>query len=114
MGPHSISRHLPICESSQEGIGGVIGECPAIARKGCWARGIVWQDLRQHCACDPFCLIRRIASGVFRSVREPREETIIIRGFHGEVGFSFRIGKTEDQEESCSLLWFRKAERLFC
>jgi hypothetical protein len=59
MGSHSISRHPPICENSQEGIGGVIGECPAIGRKGCWARRIVWQDLRQHCACDPFCLIIR-------------------------------------------------------
>jgi hypothetical protein len=79
MGPHSISRHLPVCENSQEGIGGVISECPAIGREGCWARGTVWQDLRQHGACDPFCLIRRIASGVFQSVREPSEETIIIR-----------------------------------
>jgi hypothetical protein len=26
MGSHSISRHPPICENSQEGIGGVIGE----------------------------------------------------------------------------------------
>ena len=34
VGPHSVPRHLPVCEDSQEGIGGIVGECPAIGWEG--------------------------------------------------------------------------------
>ena len=30
VGPYLILRHLPVCEDSQEGIAGLVGECPAI------------------------------------------------------------------------------------
>jgi hypothetical protein len=57
--PYLIPRHLAICEDSQEGIDGVIGESPAILREGRWARGVIGEDLRQHCPCHPLRAAQR-------------------------------------------------------
>ena len=49
--PYLVACHLPVCEDSQEEVRDVVGERPAIARKGCWARGVVAQkteQIRQH------------------------------------------------------------------
>jgi acyl-[acyl carrier protein]--UDP-N-acetylglucosamine O-acyltransferase len=39
--PYLVFRHLPICEDSQEGIDGVVGQCPAIVREGRRPRGVI-------------------------------------------------------------------------
>ena len=46
VGPYSVARHLPICEDSQEGISGIVGECPAIAGEGRRACGVIGQHVR--------------------------------------------------------------------
>jgi len=99
VGSYLILRHFPVCEDSQEGIDGVVSERPAIVREGCPVRGIIGQDLRQHCPCHPPCFRRRIPTSVLQRVREGGNETGIVRRLPGEIGISLRAGKTEDEEE---------------
>ena len=40
-----ISGHLPVCKDGQEGVGGIIGKCTAIARKKRGTRWIVGQHV---------------------------------------------------------------------
>jgi hypothetical protein len=46
VGPYLVPRHFPVCEDSQEGITGVVGERPAIAREYGRARGVIGQYVR--------------------------------------------------------------------
>ena len=70
VGPYFILRDLPIREDSQEGILDVVGECPAIARKGRRTRGVIAQEIWQQCPCNLPCLLRRIPARVLQRVRE--------------------------------------------
>jgi hypothetical protein len=69
VGSYLILRHFPVCEDSQEGIDGVVSERPAIVREGCPVRGIIGQDLRQHCPCHQPCFLRRIPTRVLQCAR---------------------------------------------
>ena len=41
VGPDLVPGHLPVCEDCQEGVGGIVGQRPAIAREGRRARGVI-------------------------------------------------------------------------
>ena len=79
MGPYFILRDLPIGEDSQEGILDIIGECPAIVREGRGARGVIAQEVRQQCLCNPPCFLRRIPTRVLQRMREDGNEAGIVR-----------------------------------
>src|SRR5262249_34883550 len=68
MRPYLVFRHLPVCEDSQEGVTGVVGERPAIVREGCWAGGVIGQHVRQQCPCCSPCFLRRIPTCMLQSV----------------------------------------------
>ena len=96
MGPYLILGHLPVCEDGHEGITGVVGECPAIAREGCRAGGIIGQYLRQQRPCHLPCFLRRIPTRVLQRVREDGNETGIVGRLTCEVGISLPA----DEEDS--------------
>ena len=95
VGPYLVPRHLPVCEDSQEGISGIVGECPAIAREGRRARGVIGQHIRQQCSRHTPCFLRRIPTRVFQLVREDGDETGIVRRLTREVGISLRADKED-------------------
>jgi hypothetical protein len=65
VGPHFVPFHLSVCENSHEGVTGVIGQRPAIAREGRRARGVIGQDFRQQCPRYPRCeLCGKVGDGV--------------------------------------------------
>ncbi len=99
MGPYLIPRHLVICENRKEGIDGVVGESPAILRERRWARGIIREDLRQHCPCHPPRFLRDIPTRMLQRMSEGGNETDIVRRLPCEVGISLRAGETEDKEK---------------
>src|SRR5260370_35419579 len=75
VGSYLIPRYLSICESSQECIGGVVCKCSATVRKGRWARGVIGQDLRQHCPSQPLRFLRRVSPRGLQPMREGADET---------------------------------------
>jgi hypothetical protein len=85
MGPYLIPRHLAICENRKEGIDGVVGESPAILRERRWARGIIREDLRQHCPCHPPRFLRDIPTRMLQRMSEGGNETDIVRRLPCEV-----------------------------
>ena len=95
MGPYLIPRHLAICENRKEGIGGVVGESPAILRERRWARGIIREDLRQHCLCHPPRFLRAIPTRMLQRMSEGGNETDIVRRLPCEVGISLRADKKD-------------------
>ena len=94
-----VSGHLAIGEGRQEGIDGVVGECTPTRRERRRARGVVVQNLGQHCSCYALCLLGRISPGVLERVREGGEKTDVVRRFPREVCVSFCGVKTEHEEE---------------
>src|SRR5260370_14401778 len=91
--PNPISCHLPVREDTEEDIGDVVVEYPAIVREGRGARGVVAQDVRQQCPCHPPCFLRSIPTRMLQRVREDGNETGITRRFPGEVGIILLAGK---------------------
>ena len=80
MRPYLIPRHLAICENRKEGIGGVVGESPAILRERRWAPGIKKEDLRQHCSCHPPRFLRIYPPVCSSACPEGGNETDIVAG----------------------------------
>src|SRR6476646_5403638 len=95
VGPYVVPRHLPVCEDSQEGISGIVRECPAIAREGRWAPGVIGQYVRQQCSRHTPCFLRRIPARVLQLVREDVDETGIVRWLTREAGISLRADKKD-------------------
>jgi hypothetical protein len=95
VGPYFILRDLPIREDSQEGILDVVGECPAIGREGRRARGVIAQEVRQQCPCNPPCFLRRIPTGVLQRVREDGDEAGIVRRLPAQVGGILLAGQED-------------------
>ena len=46
VGTYFVARHLPVYEDSQEGIRGIVGECPAIGWEG---RRVLRLSPRRYC-----------------------------------------------------------------
>ena len=88
-----IPRYLSVGEDSQEGVGDIVGECPAIVREGRGARRVIAQEVRQQCLCHSRCFVRRIATRMLQCVREDGNETGIVRRFPAEVGCVLLAGK---------------------
>ena len=95
VGPYFVPRHLPVCEDSQEGIGGIVGECPAIGREGRRASGVIGQHVRQQCSRHTPCFRRRIPTRVFQRVCEDGDETGIVYRLTREVGISLPADKKD-------------------
>src|SRR6516162_8300911 len=72
VGPNVILRHLPVCEDGHEDVTGIVGKCPAIAREGCLAGGVIGQYLRQQRARHLHCLLWRISTRVLKRVSKDR------------------------------------------
>src|SRR5262245_51075937 len=94
VGPYSVPRHLPVCEDSQEGISGIVGECPAVAREGRRAPRVIGQYVRQQ-RSHSRCLLRRIPTRVLQLVRENSDETGIVRRLTSQVGISLPADKKD-------------------
>ena len=77
-------RHLRV--EADKSVSDVVRKRPAIARKGCWARGVVAQEIWQHCACHPPCFLRRISPDMLQRVREDRDETGIVGRLPRAIG----------------------------
>ena len=95
VGPYFVPRHLPVCEDSQEGIGGIVGECPAIGWEGRRASGVIGQHVRQQCSRHTPCFRRRIPTRVFQRVCEDGDETGIVYRLTREVGISLPADKED-------------------
>src|SRR5271170_8330659 len=104
VGPYLVALHLPICDDSHKGVGGVGGERPAIAGKGCWARGVVAQEVRQQCTCHPPCFLRRIPPNMLQRVCEDSDETSIVRGRLGAIGVVLLASKERSLRRSCTAI----------
>src|SRR6266481_2202812 len=104
--PNLISCHLPVREDTEEDIGDVVVECPAIVREGRGARGVVAQDVRQQCPCHPPCFLLSISTRMLQRVREDENEAGIVRRLSGQVGSVLLAG------EKGSLVGPRAAIRL--
>src|SRR5260370_35705305 len=64
VGPNRVPGHLPVCEDCQESVAGIVGERPAIARKGRRTRRVVGQHIGQKRERGPLCLLWRISTRV--------------------------------------------------
>ena len=67
MRAYFILRHLPIGEDSQEGIGDVVDECPAIVRERGGSGRVIAQEVRQKCLRHPTCFLRPIPTRMGKS-----------------------------------------------
>src|SRR5262249_32820189 len=84
---------LPVCEDRQEGISGVVGECPTVAREGGRAPRVIGQYVRQQRSRHSLCLLRRIPTRVLQLVRENSDKTGIVRRLTSQVGISLPADK---------------------
>src|SRR5215831_1400712 len=97
-GPTISPVTLPFVKDSQEGINAVVGESPAILWEGGWARGVIGQDLRQHCPSHAPGFLRHIPTRMLQRMREAGDETGIFHRLPSKVGISLRPGKSQDEE----------------
>jgi hypothetical protein len=81
VGLYLVRCHLPVCEDCEESVAGIVGERPAIARKGRRTRRVVGQHIGQDRARRPLLLLRCIPARVLQRVREDGNEVVIIRRF---------------------------------
>jgi hypothetical protein len=95
VGPYLVPGHLPICEDCQEGVGGIVGERSAIARKGRRTRRVVGQHVGQQCSRHPPCFLRRIPTGVLQRMREDGDEAGIVRRLARVVSISLRADEKD-------------------
>src|SRR6266481_4210318 len=93
MRAYFILRHLPIGEDSQEGIGDVVGECPAIVWEGRGSGGVIAQEVRQQCLCHPTCFLRLIPTRMLQCMRENGNKPGIVHRLPSEVGSVLLAGK---------------------
>src|ERR1700733_344120 len=95
VGSDPVRRHFSICEDRDEAVEDVVGQCPAIARIGCRARGVEAHGVRQERPCYPPCCLRRIPSYVLQRVRKDGDETGVVCRCRGEVSSSLVAGKED-------------------
>src|ERR1700730_276238 len=95
VGPDLVPGHLAVREDRQEGVGRIVGERTAIARKKRGTRRVVGQDVGQQCSRHPPCFLRRIATGVLQRMREDGDETGIVRRFARVVATSLRADEKD-------------------
>ena len=50
--PNLISCHLPVCEDREENVDNIVGECPAIVRKGRRAARVIGKNVWQQLSRD--------------------------------------------------------------
>ena len=79
MGSNLVTRHLPVSEDCQEGIGGIVSKRAAIAWKRRGTRRIVGQHVGQQSFRHPPCFLRRIPTGMLQRMRKDGDETGIVR-----------------------------------
>jgi hypothetical protein len=85
VGPYLISRHLPICEDGQEGIGSIVGERAAIVRKDRRTRRVIGYYFGQHCPGQPLCVFLRIPSCVLQCVCETGRAIRLLPEFENSI-----------------------------
>src|SRR3984893_7577745 len=95
MGRYLVLDYLPVCEDGQEGVGGIVGERTAIARKGRGTRRVVGQHVGQQCSRHPPCFLRRIATGVLQRMREDADEAAIVLRLARMVSISLRADEKD-------------------
>src|SRR5216683_916510 len=85
--------HVSVRVHRKENVGNVIGQRPAILRKGYRAARIKGENVWQQRFRDGFGVLRRVATRVFQFVREHAYEAIIICWVSAEVFGSLLAGK---------------------
>ena len=95
VGPDLVACHLPVCEDCQEGVGGIVGERTAIARKRRGTRRVVGQHVGQQCSRHPPCFLRRIATGVLQRMRKDDNETRVVRRLARVIAISPRADEKD-------------------
>src|SRR6266850_5773696 len=77
----------------KENVGNVIGQRPAIVRKGNRAARIIGENVWQQRFREAYGILRRVAARVFQFVREHTDEATIICWVSGEVILPLLAGK---------------------
>ena len=85
--------HVSVRVHRKENVGNVIGQRPAIVRKGYRAARIIGENVWQQRFRDAFGILRGVAARVFQFVREHADEAIIIRWVTAEVLLSLLARK---------------------
>src|SRR5436190_6229390 len=80
-----VSRHLSVGVYSAEHVEHIVGECPAILRKGCGAARIVGKNVWQQRLRHGDCIVLSVAARMFQFVREDTNKPIILRRLPLEV-----------------------------
>src|SRR4029077_5073219 len=89
MRSYFVFRHLPICHDANKRVKRIVGKSSTVIMKTRRARRVVRQNVWKQCPRHSLRLSRRISACVLQSVREPGNETPIIRGLTRKVGISF-------------------------
>src|SRR2546427_9729139 len=85
--------HVSVRVHRKEDVGHVIGQAPAIVRKGYRAARIIGENVWQQGFGYSFGIVRRVAARVFQFVREDTDEATIIHWVSGEVLLPLLAGK---------------------
>src|SRR5713101_970973 len=88
-----LIRYVSVRVHRKENVGNVIGQRPAILRKGYRAARIIGENVWQQRFRDAFRILRRVATRVFQFVCEYADEAIIICWVPAEVFRSLFAGK---------------------
>src|SRR6266850_2238138 len=108
--PNLIS-YVSVRVYRKENVGHVIGQRPAIVRKGYRAARIIGENVWQQCSRDAFGVLRRVAARVFQFVCEHADEAIIICWVSAEVFRSHLAGKENRLQGSSTAVCLDPAVR---
>src|SRR5712671_129850 len=88
-----VSRYPSVGVYGAEDVEHVVGECPAILRKGCGAARVIGKNVWQQRFRHGDCIVRSVATRVFQFMGEGTHEPIIVRRLPLEVQLPYLSGK---------------------
>src|SRR6476646_1518381 len=80
-----VSRHLSVGIYGAEHVEHIVGECPAILRKGCGAARIIGKDVWQQRFRHGDRIGRRVAARVFQFMGEGDKKALVVRRLSLEI-----------------------------
>ena len=87
-GADTALAHLAVGQNSQEYIGNVVGEGPAVRGVGRRPPVAVWQDVLQNGAGGPACFVKRVETRLLERMGKRVDELGVLRRFPTEVRVS--------------------------
>src|SRR5712671_2491827 len=97
-----VSRYLSVGVYRAEHVEHVVGECPAILRKGCGSARVIGKNVRQQRFRHGDCIVRSVATRVFQFMGEGTHELIIVGRIPLEVQLPCLSGKENRWFGTCA------------